>query len=119
VVIIVGLCVIIIVGGKGARNNAYIRPSLPAEEARVSPEPQCSSKASEQAKRKTTPKKGGTRYEKEKSITPQREDIPQRQLRSSTKKRGKRKVAGYISDRKKNRPTQQAHCHLDILRISM
>jgi hypothetical protein len=50
---------------------------------------------------KTTPKKWGTRYEKEKSITPQREEIPQKQLRSSTTKQ-REKESGKVHIRQEN-----------------
>jgi hypothetical protein len=52
----------------------------------VSPEPISSSKGTQRAKNNTLLKKGITQLEKERSITPQREEIPQRQLRSSTSK---------------------------------
>jgi hypothetical protein len=56
------------------------------QEARVSTEPRSSSKTIHHSKEQTLPTKRRTIYVKGRSITPEKDEIPQRQLRSSTVK---------------------------------
>jgi hypothetical protein len=91
--------------------------------ARVSTEPGSSSKATQHSKEKTLPAKRRTRSDKGRSITPEKEEIPQRQLRSSTVKQRAKKVINFMSEimseRVKNRFFQQSNHLLSILRSNL